>query len=82
MVSFTLLLFFSCSSEKAKSVALSFLPIITWLPSYRVKEYMFGDIVSGISTGVMQLPQGQRYTIMFNQIIYESMYLIGGHVDA
>ncbi|XP_056603613.1 prestin [Triplophysa dalaica] len=53
-----------CSSEKAKSVALSFLPIITWLPSYRVKEYMFGDIVSGISTGVMQLPQGLAYAML------------------
>lgn len=52
-------LFFSCSSEKAKSAALSFLPILTWLPSYPLKEYLFGDIVSGISTGVMQLPQGQ-----------------------
>ncbi|KAI2665420.1 Prestin [Labeo rohita] len=46
-----------CSSEKAKSVLFGFLPILTWLPSYPVKEYLFGDIVSGISTGVMQLPQ-------------------------
>lgn len=53
-----------CSSEKAKSVALSFLPIITWLPLYPVKEYLFGDIVSGISTGVMQLPQGLAYAML------------------
>ncbi|XP_039524017.1 prestin isoform X3 [Pimephales promelas] len=53
-----------CSSEKAKSVALSFFPILTWLPSYRVKEYLFGDIVSGISTGVMQLPQGLAYAML------------------
>lgn len=53
-----------CSSEKAKSIALSFLPIITWLPSYPVKEYLFGDIVSGISTGVMQLPQGLAYAML------------------
>ncbi|KAK7149708.1 hypothetical protein R3I94_009117 [Phoxinus phoxinus] len=53
-----------CSSEKAKSVALSFFPILTWLPSYRLKEYLFGDIVSGISTGVMQLPQGLAYAML------------------
>uniref|UniRef100_A0A8C2DY13 STAS domain-containing protein n=1 Tax=Cyprinus carpio TaxID=7962 RepID=A0A8C2DY13_CYPCA len=47
-----------CSSEKAKSVVFGFLPILTWLPSYPLKQYLFGDIVSGISTGVMQLPQG------------------------
>ncbi|XP_026085513.1 prestin-like [Carassius auratus] len=53
-----------CSSEKAKSVVFGFLPILTWLPSYQLKEYLFGDIVSGISTGVMQLPQGLAYAML------------------
>uniref|UniRef100_A0A672SXY3 Prestin-like n=1 Tax=Sinocyclocheilus grahami TaxID=75366 RepID=A0A672SXY3_SINGR len=53
-----------CSSEKAKSVVFGFLPILTWLPSYPLKEYLFGDIVSGISTGVMQLPQGLAYAML------------------
>ncbi|XP_048010837.1 prestin [Megalobrama amblycephala] len=55
---------FRCSSEKAKSAVFSFLPILTWLPSYPLKEYLFGDIVSGISTGVMQLPQGLAYAML------------------
>ncbi|XP_015666174.1 prestin [Protobothrops mucrosquamatus] len=50
-----------CSSKKAKSVLYSFFPILTWLPHYPVKEYLMGDVVSGISTGVMQLPQGLAY---------------------
>uniref|UniRef100_A0AAY4EYY5 STAS domain-containing protein n=1 Tax=Denticeps clupeoides TaxID=299321 RepID=A0AAY4EYY5_9TELE len=49
---------------KIKSAALSFLPILTWLPSYPIKEYLFGDIVSGLSTGVMQLPQGLAYAML------------------
>uniref|UniRef100_A0A8C1NKV4 STAS domain-containing protein n=1 Tax=Cyprinus carpio TaxID=7962 RepID=A0A8C1NKV4_CYPCA len=53
-----------CSSEKAKSVVFGFLPILTWLPSYPLKQYLFGDIVSGISTGVMQLPQGLAYAML------------------
>ncbi|NP_958881.1 prestin isoform X1 [Danio rerio] len=53
-----------CSSEKVKSVVFGFLPILTWLPSYPLKEYLFGDIVSGISTGVMQLPQGLAYAML------------------
>ncbi|KAM3832453.1 prestin isoform 2-T2 [Vipera latastei] len=44
-----------------KSVLYSFFPILTWLPHYPVKEYLMGDVVSGISTGVMQLPQGLAY---------------------
>ncbi|MCI4388714.1 hypothetical protein PGIGA_G00089230 [Pangasianodon gigas] len=53
-----------CSSEKAKSTIFGLLPILSWLPSYPVKEYLFGDIVSGLSTGVMQLPQGLAYAML------------------
>ncbi|XP_053261687.1 prestin isoform X2 [Podarcis raffonei] len=53
-----------CSSKKARSVLCSFLPIFTWLPRYPVKEYLLGDIISGISTGVMQLPQGLAYALL------------------
>ncbi|XP_070611288.1 prestin [Erythrolamprus reginae] len=52
---------FRCSSKKAKSILYGFFPILTWLPQYPVKEYLMGDIISGISTGVMQLPQGLAY---------------------
>ncbi|XP_063998593.1 prestin isoform X2 [Pogoniulus pusillus] len=53
-----------CSSKKAKSHLYSFLPILHWLPRYPVKEYLLGDIISGISTGVMQLPQGLAYALL------------------
>uniref|UniRef100_A0A3Q4B5K5 STAS domain-containing protein n=1 Tax=Mola mola TaxID=94237 RepID=A0A3Q4B5K5_MOLML len=55
---------FRCSSEKAKATALSLLPILTWLPSYPVKQYLFSDVVSGLSTGVVQLPQGLAYAML------------------
>ncbi|XP_069484171.1 prestin [Ambystoma mexicanum] len=53
-----------CSSKKAKSHLFSFLPILKWLPRYPVREYILGDIVSGLSTGVMQLPQGLAYALL------------------
>ncbi|XP_069012553.1 prestin [Embiotoca jacksoni] len=55
---------FQCSSKKAKAVALNFLPILTWLPSYPVKQNLFSDVVSGLSTGVVQLPQGLAYAML------------------
>ncbi|XP_047660243.1 prestin [Tachysurus fulvidraco] len=54
----------SCSSERAKSILFGFLPILSWLPSYPLKQYVFGDLVSGLSTGVMQLPQGLAYAML------------------
>lgn len=52
---------FRCS---AKAAVLSFLPILTWLPAYPVKQYLFSDVVSGLSTGVVQLPQGLAYAML------------------
>ncbi|KAL4640738.1 prestin-like [Arapaima gigas] len=54
----------SCSAGRAKTIVFSFLPILTWLPSYSVKQYLFGDVVSGLSTGVIQLPQGLAYALL------------------
>ncbi|XP_010778265.1 prestin-like, partial [Notothenia coriiceps] len=53
-----------CSSKRAKAAVFSFLPILTWLPSYPVKEFLFSDVVSGLSTGVVQLPQGLAYAML------------------
>ncbi|XP_041058320.1 prestin isoform X4 [Carcharodon carcharias] len=59
-----LLQYFRCSTEKAKSMFISFFPILEWLPKYPVKEYLLGDIISGLSTGVMQLPQSLAYALL------------------
>ncbi|KAM4615223.1 prestin [Polymixia lowei] len=55
---------FQCSSERAKALALSTLPILAWLPAYPFREYLFHDVVSGLSTGVVQLPQGLAYAML------------------
>lgn len=48
-----------CTPKKIRNIIYMFLPITKWLPAYKFKEYVLGDLVSGISTGVLQLPQGQ-----------------------
>ncbi|GAB0175762.1 pendrin [Grus japonensis] len=47
-----------CSRKRAFQVAKSFLPILEWLPNYRVKEWLISDIISGISTGLVATLQG------------------------
>ncbi|XP_054420570.1 chloride anion exchanger [Pteronotus mesoamericanus] len=56
----------SCSTEKARRIALSLLPIASWLPAYRVKEWLLSDIVSGISTGLVCVLQGLAYGLLVN----------------
>ncbi|KAI6054699.1 chloride anion exchanger [Marmota monax] len=56
----------SCSTQKAKRIALSFFPIASWLPSYRIKEWLLSDIVSGISTGLVAVLQGLAFALLVN----------------
>lgn len=50
----------SCDSKRAKNAVLSLLPIIGWMRIYRVKEWLLGDVVSGISTGLVAIMQGKE----------------------
>ncbi|XP_007177377.2 prestin isoform X2 [Balaenoptera acutorostrata] len=55
---------FTCTPKKIRNIIYMFLPITKWLPAYRFKEYVLGDLVSGISTGVLQLPQGLAFAML------------------
>ncbi len=39
------------------------LPILDWLPNYK-KQWFKGDVVAGITTGVMLIPQGIAYAMV------------------
>uniref|UniRef100_A0AAF5CUC5 STAS domain-containing protein n=1 Tax=Strongyloides stercoralis TaxID=6248 RepID=A0AAF5CUC5_STRER len=41
--------------------SISFLPIINWLPKYKFKENIIPDMVSGLTTGIIHVPQGIAY---------------------
>ncbi|KAM4037538.1 chloride anion exchanger-like isoform 1-T2 [Anomaloglossus baeobatrachus] len=58
--------FFGCSKEKAKRIAFTFFPIAQWLPMYQIKEWILGDIVSGVSTGLIAVLQGLAFALLVN----------------
>ncbi|GAB1297373.1 Pendrin [Apodemus speciosus] len=62
----------SCSRKRAFGVLKALLPILDWLPKYRVKEWLLSDIISGVSTGLvgtlqeecLASPTGMAYALL------------------
>lgn len=50
---------FRASGPKVRKRLLGTVPIMSWLPRYPFKQNALGDLISGISVGIMQLPQGE-----------------------
>uniref|UniRef100_A0A5F9C3Q5 Solute carrier family 26 member 6 n=1 Tax=Oryctolagus cuniculus TaxID=9986 RepID=A0A5F9C3Q5_RABIT len=47
-----------CSRARAYALLLRHFPILAWLPRYPVRDWLLGDVLSGLSVAIMQLPQG------------------------
>ncbi|KAM8862943.1 LOW QUALITY PROTEIN: solute carrier family 26 member 9-like [Spinachia spinachia] len=57
---------FRCSVLRLKGLLFRHLPILSWLPKYKVKENLLCDVISGVSAGTIQVPQGMAFALLAN----------------
>ncbi|XP_054464699.1 solute carrier family 26 member 9-like [Anoplopoma fimbria] len=55
---------FRCSLLRLKGLLFRHLPVLSWLPKYKVKENLLCDVVSGVSAGTIQVPQGMAFALL------------------
>ncbi|XP_054656568.1 chloride anion exchanger-like [Dunckerocampus dactyliophorus] len=56
--------YLTCDKKRMKNVALSLLPVVGWMRTYRIREWMLGDVVSGVSTGLVAIMQGLAFSLL------------------
>ena len=39
------------------------MPILHWLPNYNWKRDFHGDLIAGLTVGIMHVPQGRQYVL-------------------
>ncbi|KAL3059537.1 hypothetical protein OYC64_014196 [Pagothenia borchgrevinki] len=57
---------FRCSALRLQALLFRLLPILRWLPKYKPRESLLRDVVSGISAGTIQVPQGMAFALLAN----------------
>lgn len=64
-----------------------YIPILKWLPSYKWKEHLHGDVIAGLTVGIMHVPQGMAYASlagvppvygMYSSFFASSIYMFFG----
>ncbi|XP_029974560.1 solute carrier family 26 member 10 [Salarias fasciatus] len=39
-------------------------PVFSWLPRYRLKKWILGDTIAGLTVGILHIPQGMAFALL------------------
>ncbi|XP_072306055.1 solute carrier family 26 member 10 isoform X2 [Eucyclogobius newberryi] len=53
-----------CSRRACLHLLRDRVPILSWLPRYRLKKWILGDTVAGLTVGILHIPQGMAFALL------------------
>ncbi|XP_021421535.1 solute carrier family 26 member 10 [Oncorhynchus mykiss] len=53
-----------CSRAACLHLLRERVPIFNWLPKYRLKKWMLGDTIAGLTVGILHIPQGMAFALL------------------
>uniref|UniRef100_A0A8C9S2W6 Solute carrier family 26 member 6, like 1 n=1 Tax=Scleropages formosus TaxID=113540 RepID=A0A8C9S2W6_SCLFO len=53
-----------CSVPWLKRSLVRCLPVLYWMPRYSIWDYGMGDLIAGITMGIVQMPQSMAYALL------------------
>lgn len=54
----------SCSQVDCLHLLKKRLPVCSWLPKYKLKKWLLGDIIAGLTVGILHIPQGMAFALL------------------
>lgn len=54
----------TCTAPRLRSTLTGFFPVVRWLPKYKLREYVWGDVMSGMIVGIILVPQAIAYCLL------------------
>ncbi|KAF3860424.1 hypothetical protein F7725_000679 [Dissostichus mawsoni] len=53
-----------CSRRACLHLLSERVPIFNWLPRYRLKKWILGDTIGGLTVGILHIPQGMAFALL------------------
>jgi len=64
-----------CTNIISKRQFYRLFPILTWLPSYDIKNDLMGDLIAGVTVAVLQIPHGLAFAPLGGQEPVVGLYM-------
>jgi MFS superfamily sulfate permease-like transporter len=53
-----------CGKDQLVDGIIRLIPILGWLPKYKLGQYLHSDVITGLTVGIMVVPQGMAYATL------------------